>query len=325
MIVSFGVDISRYQLTVDPVVLKAKGVQFVMIRAMVGTVPDQLFLQHRDTMRAAGIPFGVYLYYREGPGVASPESQAQALFDFLEMTGDFGDLPPALDVEEINNPTLTESKVKKCLEKMHALFGRLPFVYTRATVWDPKIGNVAWAAVYPLWVAHYPWEFWQGDDHLDLVKALPPEIYPSLPKPWKNAGAGWYIWQIIGKAPAAEFGVSGNYLDLDFGSNQLAPMLPPPVPPTDPPPTGVFMAKFYVRTDLQNTYIQIRTGPGVNFPDVGDLPEGVEFDVLDVAAADPLTAGSLWLKIKEGTPGDPNDPDHWVAWKHAGVVYCLKR
>jgi len=85
------------------------------------------------------------------------------------------------------------------------------------------------------------------------------------------------------------------------------------------------MAKFYVRTDLTNTYIQIREGPGVNFKDIGDLPEGVEFDALDVAAADPLTGNSLWLKIKHGTPGDPNDPDQWVAWKHAGVVYCLKR
>lgn len=324
MIVSFGIDISRYQADFDPAILKERGVNFVMVRGMVGTFPDSRFPQHVAKLRAAGIPFGIYHYYREGPGMASPEQQAQAFFDYVEMIGDFGDLPPAGDIEEIDNPTLTESKIKLYFETVQALFDRVPFIYTRATVWDVKIGNAPWAALYPLWVAHYPWALWKGENHLDLVKNLPPTLFPSLPKPWKNAGAGWYIWQIIGKAPAAEFGVTGNYLDLDFGSDKLAPMLPPP--PVDPPPNqGDFMPKFYVRTDLSNTYIQIRTGPGVNFPDVGDLPEGVEFDALDVQAADPLTMNSIWLKIKNGTPGDPNDPDHWVAWKHAGVVYCLKR
>ena len=45
-------------------------------------------------------------------------------------------------------------------------------------------------------------------------------------------------------------------------------------------------------------HIEVRTGPGTNFADVGDLLKGTVFAVMDVKAGTP--ACSTWLQIKGG-------------------------
>lgn len=330
-----GVDISKWQEDFNPETAKARGVRFVYIKAMENGVIDPFVLAHWGKVKNSGLAYGFYFYYREGPGALTPTDQAVKFHEFLETIGDFGTLPPAVDVEETNNPTLTAGKVKVCVETVHALFQRLPAIYTRASIWNPKIGAAAWAAIYYLWVAHYPFTKWRGDSHFADVIALheeSPEDWPFSPLPWKKAKKKPLIWQ-IGLGPGAEFGVPSPLIDLDLGSDLLEPMLPPIQPQPEPEPEpepepqpepGVFMAKFTVRKDLPNTSLNVRNNAKITGEIVGSLPEGTNFDALAVRAADPLTLTSIWLLIHRKNPSDPNDSDQWVAWKHAGVVYCLE-
>jgi hypothetical protein len=125
-----------------------------------------------------------------------------------------------LDIEEINNPMLTPSKIKICLEELEQLFQRTPMVYTRASVWNPKIGKVLWASRYPLWVAHYTLAGWQTDH---IARTLS-NTSPSLPGPWPD----YAIWQISDKCPASYYGVSGTTVDVNAAREEaLAKLISP--------------------------------------------------------------------------------------------------
>jgi GH25 family lysozyme M1 (1,4-beta-N-acetylmuramidase) len=209
MTYQLGIDISRYQVRVDWNRVRAEEVKFVMIKAMEGTWPDSRFKEHWAGSKAVGLLRGVYHYYRDEQ---DPKTQARKLHELLQSTGDLGELPPALDIEEINNPRLSASKIKVCLEELTKVFGRKPFVYTRATVWNPKIGKVSWASQYPLWIAHYTIAGWSEGQ----IQRVAQGRQPDLPSPWSN----WDIWQITDKCPASDYGVSGTTLDLDFATEE---------------------------------------------------------------------------------------------------------
>lgn len=236
MAYQLGIDVSRYQENVDWNRARAAEVKFVFIRALNGNFADSAFPGHWSGAKAAGLLRGVYLYYREGSGF-DPKTQARKLHELISNTGDMGELPPALDIEELNNPSLSASKIKLCLEELERLFGRKPMVYTRATVWDPKVGNVTWASQYPLWVAHYTVAGW-SEAHMQRILAT----QPKLPRPWNR----WDVWQISDKAPASNYGVSGNTVDLDFAEEETLERLSgksvpggatPPGGQIAPPPT----------------------------------------------------------------------------------------
>lgn len=255
MAFTLGIDVSRYQEKVDWQRIRAAEAKFVFIRAMNGTFPDPKFKEHWNGSQAVGLLRGAYHYYREGPGIADPRTQARKLHEFIQSTGDMGELPPVLDIEELNNPSLSASKIKAFLEEMEKVFARLPIIYTRATVWNPKIGKVVWASRYPLWIAHYTIRGWV-DNHIQRTAQGHP---PDLPSPWSQ----WDFWQFTDKAPAREFGVSGSTLDLNFAAEGVLerltgkaipsaaapaplptpappvpapPAAPPPAPPAVPPP-----------------------------------------------------------------------------------------
>lgn len=237
MAYQLGIDVSKWQENVDWNRARAAGVKFVFIKAVDGTWEDKGFKNHWAGSKAAGLLRGVYHYYRDDQ---DPKNQARKLFDVLNATGDLGELPPALDIEEVNNRTLTASKIKLCLEEMERLFGRTPILYTRATIWNPRIGKVTWAAKYPLWIAHYTVAGW-SDTHMQRILAT----QPTLPTAWNS----WAIWQISDKAPASTYGVSGNTADLDFAEEETLIRLsgksipaggtaPPPAGGTTPKPPG---------------------------------------------------------------------------------------
>ena len=205
MAYQLGIDISKWQEKVDWNRVRAAEIKFAMMRAVVGTWPDSRFANHWAGSKAVGLLRGAYHYYLDEQ---DPKAQAKKLFDVLNSTGDLGELPPALDIEDINNPILTASKIKLCLEEIERLFGRTPFVYTRATTWNPRIGKVTWGSRYPLWVAHYTISGWK-DNHIQ--RSLN-ETKPDCPSIWSN----WDIWQFTDKAPASGYGVSGPTVDLDF-------------------------------------------------------------------------------------------------------------
>lgn len=208
---TLGVDLSHWQPEpVDWPLAIAKGVRFAFIKGANGVTQDSGFTAHWQGAKGQVLR-GVYLYFLNSQ---SPTAQAQALFN--ACGGDLGELPPVLDLEEVDNPLLDPNNVFACLGELENLFGRTPLIYTRATVFDPLLGKPTWASGYDLWDANYPYGIWKGDNHISLCAALDPNVWPALPAAWKDAGIPFTFWQFTDKAPAVEFGVPGTTLDLNF-------------------------------------------------------------------------------------------------------------
>src|SRR3990167_909354 len=206
IVAALGFDISAWQVDVDFQIAKDKQIKFAWMRALNGLSVDVKFVEHWQKSKGK-IKRGPYLYYKDN---LDPVDQAVKLLSVVSETGDIGELPPALDVESYNNPTLTASKIKKCLETLANQLQKTPLVYTNYYVWrDDVSGDKSFAAAYPLWIAGYPLAGWE-DDYPERVLNYP----PMVPTPW----TGWDAWQWTAFAPANEYGVSGNTLDLDYCS-----------------------------------------------------------------------------------------------------------
>ena len=98
--------------------------------------------------------------------------QAENFIDKVEL--EIGDLPPVLDVEQLNGVSSAQLKkeIKKWLEIAENHYGIKPIIYTNVDFYNRHLGSEF--DEYPLWVAHYyqleqprisrGWIFWQHSD-----------------------------------------------------------------------------------------------------------------------------------------------------------------
>lgn len=285
-----GMDVSVWNASVAFQMAKLAGMLYTFIRALYGLTPDTKFPQHWAGSRGV-LPRGVYLYYRDN---LDPIQQAQALYDLCLANGDFGELPPVVDVEGINNPTLTASRIRQCVERVNLLFGDV-MIYTGYYVWrDQVTGDKTFAAAYKLWLAGYPFTGWNHPQDLERVKLYP----PLVPAPWTH----FDVWQFSSKLPANVYGVSGTYLDGNYCTEAFAAQYLNTTPPPDPIPndTGNLM-------QFKTLYVlNVRSGPNTTYPDIGDLPKDTIVTALQVL---PTDSNSVWVEF---------EPGKWVALVHNG-------
>jgi lysozyme len=95
--------------------------------------------------------------------------QAENFINKVEL--EIGDLPPVLDVEQLNgaSPTQLKTEVKKWLDIAENYYNVKPIIYTNVDFYNKNLGTEFDG--YPLWVAHYyqpvqprigrGWIFWQ--------------------------------------------------------------------------------------------------------------------------------------------------------------------
>jgi len=289
-----GLDCSHWQSFIDFSIAKTKGVLWAYIRALHGLTVDTKFFLHYPAAEGI-VPRAAYLYYREDQ---DPILQARKLLETCLVNGDIGDFQPVLDVESINNPVLLASDIKLCCEELTQLFLKKPLIYTGFYVWrDAVYGEKAWAVAYSLLIAAYPFLGWT-DDLPQRVLSYP----PLIPAPWQmwtdnpdEDMLGRVVgWQFTSVAPASEYGVSGNYLDLNWCSPafQKQVLNAQPLPP-DPAPIGEPQMQF-INTGTGNS--NIRTAALVSIPNlanvIGALPANATVTALEMK----IGAGYVWIK-----------------------------
>jgi lysozyme len=98
--------------------------------------------------------------------------QAENFIDEVEL--ETGDLPPVLDIEQMNGASAPQLKkeVKKWLEVVENYYHVKPIIYTNVEFYNRCLGGEF--DKYPLWVAHFyqshqpninrGWVFWQHSD-----------------------------------------------------------------------------------------------------------------------------------------------------------------
>ncbi len=170
-----GIDVSKYQSTIaweEVKRMKVKEVQpgFAFIKATegIGNIDPQ-FKRNWKKTKDNGIIRGAYHFF-----IASKDGRMQAE-NFIKLVDlETGDMPPVLDIEQLNGTSsaVLKREAKIFLDIIEAYYGVKPIIYTNVDFYNRNLGDEF--DNYPLWVAHYyqpvqprikrGWHFWQHSD-----------------------------------------------------------------------------------------------------------------------------------------------------------------
>jgi lysozyme len=193
-----GIDVSKWQGTVNWQRVRAAGKQFAFARVSDGTrVIDPCFDGNWAELGRLGFFRGVYQMFRASQ---DPQAQAELLVRKVGTLGP-GDLPPVLDLE-LSDGQPNEVVIERALlwlKSVEEQLGHAPIVYTAHYFWK-QLGFPEGFESHPLWVANY-----------DVSS-------PRLPPSWQR----WSFWQYSqsGHVP----GISGA-VDLDRFNGTLSDLV----------------------------------------------------------------------------------------------------
>lgn len=242
-----GIDVSHNDNDGNPIMWSSVGpfgIDFVIMKASEGAgFTDPQFHNNWPGVKAAGLVRGAYHMI----GFVDPTTNSawrdvvhRQVDRFLGIVGppQSGDLPPALDIEDLNSPAGWKNLIQKDRSSALAvvreyityttsqLNGINPILYTGSFWWselaDPDPGTMPFS-VYPLWFAQYPLavpgptpgspsqELHNFQQYASLLDGKQPT---HIPKVWGGpASPRWVIWQFSEQGAMSNF-VTGN-VDLD--------------------------------------------------------------------------------------------------------------
>lgn len=170
-----GIDVPKYQHTIawDEVkTMKVKNIQhgFAFIKATEGSgYTDPQFKRNWRKAKEAGLIRGAYHFF-----ISSRDGKTQANNFINKAELESGDLPPVLDIEQLNGAGTAQlqKEAKEWLNIVESHYRVRPIIYTNVDFYNRHLGDEF--NKYPLWVAHYyqpeqpridrGWIFWQHSD-----------------------------------------------------------------------------------------------------------------------------------------------------------------
>lgn len=179
-----GIDVSRYQDIIaweEVKAMKVGGIQigFAFIKATEGIgSTDPRFKRNWKKARDNDMPRGAYHFF-----IASKDGKKQAENFIKRVELETGDLPPVLDVEQLNGVSSAQLKreVRKWLETVENHYKVRPIIYSNVDFYINYLGSEF--DTYPLWAAHYykeeapritrSWTFWQHNDGGNVDGIIP--------------------------------------------------------------------------------------------------------------------------------------------------------
>jgi GH25 family lysozyme M1 (1,4-beta-N-acetylmuramidase) len=193
-----GIDVSKWQGTIDWAKVAGSGVTFAFMKATEGgTYTDSTYATNRTNANANGIVIGAYDFAQ--PSTTAGQAEAEADYFVKVALPKSGDLMPVLDLETQNGLSVTQLQdwVKRWMYRVYARTGQHATIYVSPSFWSSYMGNTAWFAdngFRVLWIAHW-------------TSATSPTL------PGSNWGAeSWTFWQWTSSGTVP--GISGR-VDMD--------------------------------------------------------------------------------------------------------------
>ena len=271
-----GLDVSRWQATINWPMVKAAGKQFVVMKATEGTAyVDPMYATNRAGAMGVGIPMAAYHF-------ASPDSSPnEAVLEadhYVAVAGlTAGNLLPALDLEQTGGlaPAALQVWVRSWLDEVFAKLGIRPMIYVSPNFWTNRMANnttIPVAGYRTLWVANWG------------------VTSPTVPGAnW--AGYGWTFWQYTDCGHVA--GITTGCVDLDrFNGTDLTPVTYNPTFTVAAAPTGQSIMRgattTFAITINRNEFV-----PPVTLSLTSTLPAGTTASF----SPNPVTGSSSTLTI----------------------------
>lgn len=171
-----GIDVSYYQGKIDWKQVKAMKdddvqIKFAIIKATEGMFNvDPYFQRNWREAAKAGIVCGAYHFFRP-----QKSGEWQAKFFLQTVKFEEGDLPPVVDIEQLNGvqPEAMRKELKEFINYVEQKTKVKPIIYSGLTFYNDYLKGHFDG--YPLWIAHYyqpklrvgtstSWFFWQHSD-----------------------------------------------------------------------------------------------------------------------------------------------------------------
>lgn len=170
-----GIDVSKYQHTIDWESVKAMNVndiriRFAFIKATEGNInEDRFFRRNWKRAKETNVTRGAYHFFL---ATKSGKTQAENFIKSVDL--ETGDLPPVLDIEQTYGvpPSKLRERAKEWLNTVENYYSVKPIIYTNVDFYTRYLGETF--DQYPLWVAHYfqkgrprihrDWHFWQHSE-----------------------------------------------------------------------------------------------------------------------------------------------------------------
>lgn len=298
------VDISKWQGDVDFELMKAAGVELVIMRGSIGgNGLDDRFYEYYAGARAAGLLVGVYHV------VVPDQAVLDQWYNLLDVLGGRAlDIPLILDCEREDgqNPSTIAACIEGLAQKVNALWNEYPVIYTRATWWNAHTIYKPIFKLCALWIARY----WSGPHPWNDAPAT------LKPRDWND----FALWQYSadGNGLGEAYGASSDDIDLNYGGAEtlqgtLTKLRGLPFPP---PPTGDDDVKNCKNVALTD-WLNIRVKPTANSLDVGNFYKNQTcqyFPALTKVVKPDLPNKEIWrLCVQpDGTAG-------WVAEWHPTI------
>jgi GH25 family lysozyme M1 (1,4-beta-N-acetylmuramidase) len=271
-----GLDVSRWQNTINWAQVKAAGKQFVVMKATEGTgYVDPMYSTNRAGAMGVGIPMAAYHF-------ASPDTSAnEAVLEadhYVAVAGlTAGNLLPALDLEQTGGltPALLQVWVRKWLDEVTAKLGIRPMIYVSPNFWTSKMANntsIAAAGYTSLWIANWG------------------VTSPTVPAGNWN-GNGYTFWQYTDCGHVA--GITTGCVDLDRynGSDLTAVTYNPTFSVVAAPPSQSIMRG--ATTTFAITINRSEFVPPVTLSLTSPLPSGTTYSF----STNPVTGSTSTLTI----------------------------
>lgn len=167
----YGIDVSKWQPSINWGKAKRDGLTFIFIKATEGASHvDPRFHERWKMALKTDWVRGAYHYYQP---TDSPQSQAHLFCETVSL--EKGDLFPVVDIEEFPGKKLEEFQrnLVACLKEIESCFGVKPILYASRNYYIAFLKDSIFES-YPLWVANYQeyptevgdtlgrsWDFWQ--------------------------------------------------------------------------------------------------------------------------------------------------------------------
>ena len=132
---------------------------------------------------------------------------------------------------------------------------------------------------------------------------------PIIPHDWESKP--WEFWQWTSRGDGVAHGAESRSIDKNryhFSAEQFEESYGTIITPPDPPPS--YDMRFQVQSDVQ-PHLNVRTGPGTNYADIGDLVPNTIFQIQDVGGS------NAWVQIKGG-----EYDGRWVCVEENSRRYC---
>jgi GH25 family lysozyme M1 (1,4-beta-N-acetylmuramidase) len=304
----WGVDISHWDGNVNLSVTKDFGGDFVIIKAMDGTIPTRYWKENTARAIAAGLPNSSYAWLYPDNRI-NCTLQAQAYYNLIKDTPH--SFPPVIDLEWTRYAGVQANPNYEDLRKWTAAFTRLsgvkPILYSAAGYMD-MFGRMP-------------------DDLRAMFAGFHFASYGGLTLP--TGFSSWDIHQFTASGDALALcpgDTNKKELDLNYMTESFFDRYVRVIPPVTEP-GEIIMARYEATALGDNT--RLRSTHDTTFAYIGNYPRGTKFHGDEVWTATATTStstgtvinqqGDKWLKVTDVSGAMASG---WVAIRHKGLDIC---